>query len=249
MSDKLNKYLDRVMVYANCAEEKATGIRHELEDHLCIKIEELQKAGLQYEEAVSKAIEDHGHPRTVGYALRPHNAWIDIRTHGTARGFIAIGPKAVGIFAFGGQAYGVFTLGAISIGLFSWGGLALALLFSWGGVVASLLGVAYGGCALAPVASGGVAAGIISTGGAAYGFFVPSGGQIHSVYTLETLPTFIEWMWSFCKSYIPDFSHNINYNTGNWILLLSFFTFMVPMSFLQNKETKRLQEQDPYFAE
>ncbi|MHC4285577.1 MAG: hypothetical protein ACYSWZ_21795 [Planctomycetota bacterium] len=106
MSRALQKYLDHIMVYTNRNEKDTAQIRKELEDHLLKKIADLQTEGLSHEDAVFGAIEDHGHPRTVGYGLRKHQ-WIDIRTRGTARGFIAIGPKAVGTIAIGGFALGV----------------------------------------------------------------------------------------------------------------------------------------------
>jgi len=126
MSRALKKYLDRVMIYANRNEKDAAQIRAELEDHLLKKIDDLEAGGLSREDAVFGAIEDHGHPRTVGYGLRKRFSWVDVRTHGTARGFIAIGPKAIGVFAFGGTAFGLFAFGGVALGLVAFGGLALA---------------------------------------------------------------------------------------------------------------------------
>lgn len=249
MSYVLNKYLDRVMVYANCKENKVSDIRTELEDHLHKKIEDLQKEGFTKEDAIYKAIDDHGHPRTVGYGLRPKNTWLDVRSHGTARGFIAVGPKAVGVVAMGGQAYGIFAFGGFSVGLISFGGFALSLLFAWGGFAATMLGVAYGGFALAPIAVGGFAAGIISTGGVAYGLYVPGGGQVHSLYTLETLPSFLKWIWSYSESFIMDFTDVNQYISANKILVFVFLFLLFPMLYLQKKEMNRIQKQDPYLAE
>ena len=63
MSRALEKYLDRVMIYANRDDEDASQIRTELQDHLLKKIDELEAAGLAREDAIFQATEDHGHPR------------------------------------------------------------------------------------------------------------------------------------------------------------------------------------------
>ena len=145
MSRALQKYLDRVMIYANRDEKDAAQIRAEQEDHLLKKIADLEADGLSREDAVFQAIEGHGHPRTVGYGLRKRFSWVDVRTHGTARGFIAIGPKAIGVFAFGGAAFGLFAFGGFALGLVAFGGLALAALLSFGGCYVAIIGFAYGG--------------------------------------------------------------------------------------------------------
>jgi len=66
------------MLYANRKEEDAVKIRVELEDHLRQKIADLEESGLSCEDAVLQAIEDHGHPRTVGYGLRKHFYWLTL---------------------------------------------------------------------------------------------------------------------------------------------------------------------------
>lgn len=153
MSRALQKYLDQVMLYANRKEEDAVKIRVELEDHLRQKIADLQTQGLPREDAVFQAIEYHGTARTVGYSLRKGFALLDVRTQGTARGFIAIGPRAVGIIAFGVLAFGA---------------LAIASLASCGGISLAPLGAALG---LAAV--GRVAFGMLACGGLAVGLWVP----------------------------------------------------------------------------
>ncbi len=113
-------------------------IRQELEDHLLQKVEDLAEDGLPREEAILKALRQHGPPRAIGYRLRSPFPWIDIRTQGTARGVIAIGPRAEGIFAFGGIAVGVFAFGVLAIGVFSFGGVSVGfcsaggLALAWG---------------------------------------------------------------------------------------------------------------------
>ena len=107
MSEVLESYLDRVMVYANRPEHEEADLRNELEDHLLKKIDDLEGQGLSSVDAIYRAINAHGHPRVIGYGLRRGFPLVDIRSSGTARGVIAIGPRAVGIVACGGMAVGV----------------------------------------------------------------------------------------------------------------------------------------------
>jgi hypothetical protein len=168
MSRALQKYLDQVILYANRKEEESEKIRTELEDHLRQKTTDLQASGLTREDAVFQAIEDHGSPRTVGYSLRKGFSLLDVRTEGTARGFVAIGPRAVGIIAFGNVAFGLFAFGNLAFGALAFGGLAMAGLLSIGGISLSPLGAAVG---LAAV--GQTAFGMIACGGLALGLRVP----------------------------------------------------------------------------
>jgi hypothetical protein len=168
MSRALQKYLDHVMLYASRKEEDAVKIRVELEDHLRQKITDLEAQGLTREDAVFQAIEDHGHPRTIGYGLRKGFALLDVRTQGTARGFIAIGPRAVGIIAFGNVALGLFAFGNFAFGALAFGALALAALVSFGGISLAPLGTALG---LAAV--GRFACGMIACGELAVGLWIP----------------------------------------------------------------------------
>jgi len=168
MSRALQKYLDQVILYANRKEEDAKQIRVELEDHLRQKIADLQTRGLPREDAVFGAIEDHGHPRTIGYGLRKGFALLDVRTEGTARGFIAIGPRAVGIIAFGNVAVGLIAFGNLALGALAFGALAIAGLLSMGGISLAPLGAAVG-----LAAAGRGAYGMIACGGLAIGLRVP----------------------------------------------------------------------------
>ena len=70
MSQALEEYLDRVLGYAKRNETDSQKIRAELKDHLLKKIEEFESQGAKHEEAVSQAIQGHGHPKTLGYSLR-----------------------------------------------------------------------------------------------------------------------------------------------------------------------------------
>ncbi|MHC4692515.1 MAG: permease prefix domain 1-containing protein [Planctomycetota bacterium] len=168
MSRALQKYLDQVLLYANRKEEESEKIRTELEDHLRQKTADLQAGGLTREDAVFQAIEEHGSARTVGYSLRKGFSLLDVRTEGTARGFIAIGPRAVGIIAFGNFAFGLFAFGNIALGALAFGALTIAGLLSVGGISLAPLGVAVG---LAAV--GRAAFGMIACGGLALGLRVP----------------------------------------------------------------------------
>jgi hypothetical protein len=168
MSRALNKYLNQVILYANRKEEDAAKIRAELEDHLRQKIGDLQTEGLTREDAVFQAIEDHGPARTVGYGLRKGFSLLDVRTEGTARGFVAIGPRAVGIIAFGNIAVGLFAFGNLAFGALAFGALTIGGLLSLGFISLAPVGVAVG---LAAV--GRAAFGMIACGGLALGLQVP----------------------------------------------------------------------------
>lgn len=75
----------------------------------------------------------------------------------TAKGIIAIGPRAVGIISIGGLSVGVISFGGLSLGVISLGGLALGLWAAIGGL-ALAYDVAIGGFAMASsLALGGFA--------------------------------------------------------------------------------------------
>ena len=144
MRRALEKYLDHVTIYANRKPDEAAKIRLELEDHLRQKIAELEANGLPSEDAVARAVKDHGTPRTVGYGLRKGFALLDVRTEGAARGVVAVGPRAVGVIAFGNVAVGLFAFGHISLGLIAFGAVALAGSVAVGGASLAPLGAAVG---------------------------------------------------------------------------------------------------------
>lgn len=91
---------------------------------------------------------------------------------GVARGWLAIGPRAVGVVAIGGRTLGVVSLGGFGAGVVSFGGFSLGLL-ALGGF--SLGGVAQGGFAAGAVATGGFAAGYAAVGGGAAGHYAAGG--------------------------------------------------------------------------
>lgn len=241
MSMAIEKYLDRVMIYADRPEPEAAQVRAELRDHLLAKTEQLKEQGMAAEDAVFHAIEDHGHPRNIGYGLRPKWQWIDVRTVGTARGFIAAGPKAVGVFAFGGLAIGVVPVGGLALGLFPMGGLVLALLAGWGGLCVAPIGIAYGGVAIGMIAMGGVAIGTVAAGGVAIGMLAEGGAKI-TQYTLETAPA---WMRSLAEL-VPSQPRMMSLTT---LIMLVFFPALAFGMILQWRETARIHRLDPRLAE
>lgn len=96
----------------------------------------------------------------------------------TAKGWIAIGPKAIGGFAMGGISFGLLTLGGLSFGALALGGSAV------GGVTAGgcSIGVrSFGGLAVGDVAMGGMAIGRGAIGGFAMGRYT-LGGDTYGTY-------------------------------------------------------------------
>jgi hypothetical protein len=242
MKTILDRYLDRVLVYADQPESKAEAIRRELKDHLLQKVDDLVAGGLPKEEALLEALRQHGPPRDIGYKLRGPFPWIDIRSHGTARGVIAIGPKAVGIFAFGGFALGIFTFGGFSCGLFSVGGFALGLLFAWGGL--GVGGLVNAGMALGIVAAGGLAVGLVAAGGQAIGLWIPpgrSGGAI-SYYTSAHVPPFLKSLGSLLNS-------DLHIDRYFAIIMPVFLLTLLAFNFLLYREGKRLRTEDDWLID
>lgn len=241
MSMAIEKYLDRVMIFADRPEPEAAQVRAELRDHLLAKTEELKARGVAPEDAVFRAIEDHGDPRKIGYGLRPRWQWVDVRTVGTARGFIAAGPKAVGVFAFGGIAIGVVPVGGFSIGLFPMGGFVLALLAGWGGVCIAPIGIAYAGVAVGMIAMGGVACGVVAAGGVAAGLLA-GGDTSATMYTMQTAPDWLAWL-----------GYLMPYRTLamqiSFVVMLLFFPMLFAGMMLQWREMMRIQRLDPRLAE
>lgn len=236
MSRALQKYLDHVMIYANRKPDDATKIRLELEDHLRQKIAELEAQGLSSEDAVSRAIKAHGAVRTVGYGLRKGFALLDVRTEGTARGAVAIGPRAVGIIAFGNVALGLFAFGHISLGFIAFGAVALAGSVAVGGISLAPLGAALG---LAAV--GRVACGIIAAGGLAVGLSIP--------WAIDRV-SFLSGDEGF--QLLQHFRMSIGNGKGDLVILvLTFWIFMVfplmngVMCSIQRDEYKRIKKADP----
>ncbi|MEI9998808.1 MAG: permease prefix domain 1-containing protein [Verrucomicrobiota bacterium] len=197
MKSLLDRYLDRVLLVANKTGPEAESIRLELRDHLLQKTDDLLAAGVPREEATLEALRRHGSPRDIGYRLRGPFPWIDIRAKGTARGVIAIGPKAVGIVAVGGWALGVFAFGGLACGLVSVGGFALGLLFVFAGL--GIGGITYGGYMIGVVALGGYAVGIVAQGGEAIGLWVPHADHAISHYTAANVPPFLKGLARFMQ--------------------------------------------------
>ncbi|HEX4138911.1 MAG TPA: permease prefix domain 1-containing protein [Candidatus Methylacidiphilales bacterium] len=236
MKSLIDRYIDRVLLVANLPQEKSAAIRRELKDHLLQKTEDLIASGTPREEATLEALRLHGSPRDIGYHLRGPFPWIDIRIRGTARGVIAIGPKAVGIFAFGGFATGVFAFGGVACGLFSAGGFALGLLFAFAGF--GMGGVAYGGFTMGIVAAGGYVAGIVAVGGEGSALWVPwlahGSSGVHSYYTAANVPPLLKSL-----ARLMEFPETLNrYPQIVWPLYgLALFL----MSWMQTRERKRIR--------
>jgi hypothetical protein len=236
MSRALRKYLDDVMAYANRRQEEAERIRAELEDHLLQKVAGLEAQNLPREDAIFQAIEDHGSARTVGYSLRKGFALLDVRTEGTARGFVAIGPRAVGVIAFGGVAVGLFAFGGFAIGAIAFGWLAVAALISCGGISLAPLGVALG---LAVV--GRIAMGMVAGGGLAIGLWVPWAVDRVSLLAGDNGLQLLQ--------------HFRNYNEGAEIVVITVWLFTIfpfltgLMGAIENWEYRRIKKTDPKLAE
>jgi len=228
------------MVYANRPDKEATDLRSELRDHLLKKIDDLQAEGLCDSDATYQAINKHGHPRIVGYGLRKRFPLVDIRLQGTARGVIAIGPKAVGIFAFGGYtAVGVFAFGGCAIGVIALGGFSAALLFAFGGI--GIATFASGGFVIGLLAMGGFASGIVAVGGYAIGLLA-EGGKAISYFDKNNAPAFMKSLLIFIR----------NGEAFKWIIF-TFVPVVLVLSVLTNiftaRERRRIQEADPWLQE
>ncbi len=252
MNTALDRYLDKVIEIADLRDPaKEERVREELYDHLREKISDLKTEGYSEHEAILKAMEDHGKPIIIGYRLRPWR-FIDVRARGTARGFIAIGPKARGVVAIGGIAVGIFAVGGVSAGLVSFGGLALGMLFAWGG--AAIGGLVYGGLACGVVACGGMAVGVVAAGQTAAGLWVPGAWEtLWTHYSWETVPKMLHGLGKF-----------LSYGTRSGRTAQEFFQMQgiismilcVPMAIaigfqviLLKREHKRLEEIEPSIVE
>jgi hypothetical protein len=239
MSRALKKYLDDVMAYANREQDDATGIRAELEDHLLQKVAELEAQHLPREDAIFQAIEDHGSARTVGYSLRKGFALLDVRTEGTARGFVAIGPKAVGVIAFGGMAVGLFAFGGLAIGAIAFGWLALAALISCGSISLAPMGAALGLAVL-----GRIAFGMVACGGLAVGLWVPWAVDRVSLLAGDNGLRFLQFLQDF-RSYAGEVGVLV---IVSWLFMI--FPFLTGlMGAIENLEYQRIKKTDPKLAE
>ncbi len=245
MTSILDRYLDRVLIYANKPETKAEAIRKELKDHLLQKVEDLSKSGLSREEATLEALRQHGVPKIIGYRLRGAFPLIDIRSYGTARGVIAIGPQAVGIFAFGGIAVGVIACGPVAVGLFSAGFLAVGLLFAWAFV--GVGGIAAAFVAIGVVAAGGyMAIGLLASGEVATGAWVPPTGHgpgTISHYTAENVPPFL-------KSLEPLLNGCAFFERHVFTIFLpSYLLLIFALGYLKYREGKRVASADNWLID
>jgi hypothetical protein len=229
MKSILDRYIDRVLIYANQAEPKAQAIRKELKDHLQQKVDDLAGSGVSRE--------------VIGYRLRGAFPWIDIRSHGTARGVIAIGPRAIGIFAFGGFAVGIVACGGAAVGLVSAGGLALGLLFAWAGF--GMGGIVAAGFALGIIATGGLAIGVVVEGAQSIGAWVPQWGRHGSFishYTEQNVPAVL-------KSFEPLLNASVIFSRYFAIITPIFILVCFAFSFLQCREGKRVASTEDWLID
>ncbi|MEM6885467.1 MAG: permease prefix domain 1-containing protein [Verrucomicrobiota bacterium] len=230
MSKLAPLYLERVFQFAELDPQEHREKWDELEDHLLSSIEAEKQAGLGDEEATLKAIRKMGHPQVIGSRLSRPWRWLDVRATGTARGFVAIGPKAVGVIAFGGYARGFIAIGGLSIGVISNGGLGIGL-FSWSGL--SLALISYGGLALGGVTWGGLSAGILSQGGFVTALVSRGGGEVHSFY--KSMAAAPEWIQSFAV--LEKVMYWVNVYSP--VLLGLYVVVVLACIILQNLHNKR----------
>ena len=240
MSLTIERYLDKVLAYANRPADEASAIRNELRDHLLEKTEAFHKTGLSVEDAAVRATEEHGHPRTVGYRLRRRFPLIDVRSHGTARGWIAIGPRAVGVVAMGGVAVGVFAFGGVAAGVCAVGGVTVALLAAFAGI--GLAPLAYCGIAVGGLAVGGIAIGLVACGQAAVGLWVPGAGVSLSYYPRGSAPEIM-------RSLDPIIGWPGFLAVLTVVLLVIMGILFAVEHILQQKEKARLQAAVPHVLE
>ncbi len=108
----------------------------------------------------------------------------------TARGWFAVGERAIGGLACGAMSCGLVAFGGMAAGLVSWGGLSLGLGIAFGGI--ALGGFAFGGIAIGYLAFGGVAVGMYAIGGLPLGQHLFGGGQ-HDQSAIDFLRRL--WPW------------------------------------------------------
>jgi hypothetical protein len=241
MSQILDTYLDRVLAYANLSPPRASEVRSELRDHLLKKVDDLEAGGLTHEEPMYKAVQVHGHPRLVGYGLREGFPWVDVRTQGTARGILAIGPRAVGVVAIGGAACGVVAVGGMAAGVIAMGGLSVALVFAFCGL--GIGTVAYGGCVAGVVAVGGFAAGLVAVGGYAVGLLAKGGVALSAYTSAKPAPELLKGLAR---------TANLVLGRSGWLslLLMTFMLALLALSgVMRSLEQRRIQAADPWLQE
>jgi hypothetical protein len=244
MKSILDRYLDRILVYANKSESESEAIRKELKDHLLQKVDDLAKCGLSREEATLEALRRHGAPKVVGYGLRGPFPWIDIRSHGTARGVIAIGPKAIGVFAFGGVAVGVVACGTFAVGIFSSGLFAVGLLLAW--AFLGVGGVANAFISVGVVASGAAVIGLVVDGGQAVGLWVPayeSNPHFATYFTAENVP----WI---LRSLEPILRGCNSFDRYVFTAFLPAYLCVIPaLGYLKYREGKRVTSSEDWIVD
>ena len=234
MSEAIETYVNKVLTYADPLPKDRDAVEHEVRDHLYTKVERLVQDGVPLEDAVYRAVRDYGPARRAGYGRRRPDRLLDIRIEGTARGVVAIGPRAVGVVAMGGLTCGVVSFGAVSVGVIGFGALTLGLVAACGAVAASPL-LATGAAAVGLIAVGQSAVGAIAFGNTAMGLVAE--GQ--ATQTPGTAPAWIKAL----RSWIPTGG----LLTGLVVTLHAAIGLatLVPCLLLQAREIKRLKRADP----
>lgn len=239
-SHRLDIYLDQVMAYADLTAEEAQWKRAELTDHLLERVSELEAAGSTRDDAVFRAIHDHGPPRRVGYGLRTGTRWIDVRLYGTARGFIAIGPRAVGCVACGGVATGVIAFGGVTLGLLSCG------FFSAAGFALGIIScgiISLGLNSLGAVAIGTNTLGIVTKGVNAIGLWAASGNDQYSYYDADTVPAVLR-----STGLLIDWNgHDMWF--GLFLPTFLFVALLLYAAWRAVQESRRLKQSSPWLYE
>jgi hypothetical protein len=183
-------YLDQVLSYAGLPSNEAAKARHELADHLLSRVDDLEKQGASRDDAAFRAIYEHGQPIDVGYGLRPRCPWVDVRLRGTARGVLAVGPKAVGIFSCGIVSTGIVSCGVVSFGVLSAGLVTFALALGLGAI--SVGTISLGANAIGLVAAGLNSAGVLCAGINSIGIWVFQGQNALSYFDEKSAPTWLQ---------------------------------------------------------
>lgn len=168
---RIEIYIDQVIRHSRRHGATADELRAELRDHLMAAVEHWMSDGATQDDAALRAVYDHGDAQRVGSRLRERTRFVDVAFTGTARGVIAIGPRAIGVVAVGWVAIGIFAVGPVAIGAVSVGVFSLAAMLGWGMV--SVSSVAVGFATVGLISQGHFAVGLASCGTWAVGLWVP----------------------------------------------------------------------------
>ncbi len=238
MIHRIEIYLDQVFSYAGLPPNEGAKARDELADHLLSRVDDLEEQGATRDDAAFRAIHEHGQPIDVGYGLRPHCPWVDVRLRGTARGVFVVGPKAVGIFSCGIVSSGIISCGVVSFGVLSAGVVTFALALGLGAI--SIGTISVGVNAFGLIAAGVNSAGILCAGINSVGIWVFQGRNALSYFDEKTVP-----------SWLRDVGHTINWNSSETTYSLAPYVAIVSVVILAAihfgiREYKRVKNCRPW---